>query len=419
MPADIFAYPGQYVYWQILWAQIVLLVFIQFTTALSLYDQKAGYANFITRPLEKLLPWKGRDLLIKIHAASGISIFVLNILCTSTWFYYRITGGATIESLLFGTSDVTLMAWVNILLTTSITLMFVFGVSLYKNNRPDTSLPFWKFEYFLSRLIHRLAFFFIIVVAGYHLFLLPMIYRIWPEWIFNGYLFSILLLAAFVIGGLSSAQAVLMIIELLLEKSMVREDRSPIPLILPPMLLIVAAYALLAYLFQPPSPVIFGISLFLISAILSSFAKFAIPRLKQKPPVIVSRRVYEEEVLPLVSKTLRNYLRDTSRDKLLTPVLAVIDYTYEAWRNKLDWKSTSNYCGSLFLHTVLLLLGRKKIDDVKMANEFGDAGKLLSLLAWTKLNDFERKFTMEKEIEDAFLKFKNDFCNLVAGEVVK
>ena len=414
MSVDIFAYPGQYVYWQILWAQIILLVFIQFTTALSLYDQKAGYANFITRPLGKLLPWKDRDLLIKIHAASGISIFVLNILCTSTWFYYRITGGATIENLLFGTSDVTLMAWVNILLTTSITLMFVFGVSLYKNNRPDTSLPFWKFEYFLSRLIHRLAFFFIIVVAGYHLFLLPMIYRIWPEWIFNGYLFSILLLAAFVIGGLSSAQAVLMIIELLLEKSMVREDRSPIPLVLPFIILLVAVYAVTTYISQPPDPVTFGISIFLISAAIPSFVKFAVPRLREKPPVIVSQRIYEDEVLSVLREVARKI--KVSEDQILNSSVTVIDYAYEAWRNKLDWKSEANYCGSLFFHEVL---SNKKKVDVKLANEIYDAGRLLSLLTWTKLNDFEREFTTEKEIDEAFLRFKNDFCNLLKGVVVE
>lgn len=419
---DILSYPGQYVYWQILWIQIILLVFVQFTTALSLYEQRHSYARFLTVPLERVLPWKGRDLLVKVHAASGISVLVLNLLCTVTWFYFKLSGGVGFQQILFGGSESTLIAWINISVSTLVFLMFVFGVSLYKNNRPDTSLPFWKLEYFLSRTIHRIVFFLLVVVLGYHIFFIPKISRVWVEWLFYGHGFSVVLLAVFVIGGMASAQAVLMVVELVTGTAFTKESQSPIPGISLIIACIVVIYSITAYLLYPPDQVTLGMSLFLLSATVSTFAKFVLPRIKQKQPVIVTRRIQERDVTPLLSEVVRKFFRDLnslSKELVTRSILEVIDYTYTSWKNKLDWRSESDYCGSLFLHTILELTDCRKVLSVEEANELSDAGKLLSLLTWTKLNDFEMILETEDEIEKAFTDFRMQLCRSVLKNLVE
>ncbi|MEM4541423.1 MAG: hypothetical protein QXP46_07995, partial [Archaeoglobaceae archaeon] len=214
-------YPGQYEYWQIVWIQIILLVYVQFVTALSLYTHKESYSKFF-KIFERFLPWKGRDFLIKLHAFSGISIFVLNVLCTTTWFYLKISGGISLTDILTS-GETAVIAWVNLASTTLITLMFVFGVSLYKNNRPDTRLPFWKFEYYLSRTIHRLVFLLIVVILGYHIFFIAKISSAWNDWILMGHPFVFIPITSIIIGILAFMLALVLVYEIIAGKMRVEK----------------------------------------------------------------------------------------------------------------------------------------------------------------------------------------------------
>ncbi|MDY7082120.1 MAG: hypothetical protein SXQ77_06885, partial [Halobacteria archaeon] len=65
---------------------------------------------------------------------------------------------------------------------------------MYANTRPDSSLPLWKFEYAVSRKIHRALFVFVIGVLGYHIFFTPRIYAAWSSWVTTGEVFAVLVL---------------------------------------------------------------------------------------------------------------------------------------------------------------------------------------------------------------------------------
>lgn len=359
-------YPGSYDYWQIVWVQIVLFVYIQLTTALTLYNQKNRYSAFITKPLGKVLPWSGRDLLIKIHAANGIIVFSLNVLCTLTWFYLKLSGSLSLWDIMLGGGETSVIGWVNVLVTSFMSLMLVFGVSLYKNNNPLTTLPFWRFEYYLSRLVHRLVFFALLAVLGYHIFYINKIYTAWIDWTVKLHPFSLIFLGTIIVGCLAFALAFVMLIEIPKGEMFTGEKRRlSIPLYLSAIAVTAFAISCLTKPFDHGFLAGIVITIAVIPGLLGLIPK-STPRAvvvkKLKTPDFLDRAVIE---------------RSEAAEE-------VINYTIEAWRNGEDWKSIVDYCGTLFLR-----LQKEKPRDLKELNQVEDTGKAISMLTLNRLRELE------------------------------
>ncbi|MEM0204036.1 MAG: hypothetical protein QXO16_08535 [Archaeoglobaceae archaeon] len=356
-------YPGQYDYWQILWIQIALLVYVQFTTALSLYSQKEVYSKPFAF-LERFLRWKKRDLLVKIHAFSGITVFVLNIVCTTTWFYLKLSGGISIFEIL-STGDTAVIGWVNILTTALITTMFIFGVSLYRNNVPSTVLPFWKFEYNFSRLLHRLAFVFLVFVLGYHVLFISKIATAWMEWLLSLHPFAILPITAIIIGSLALALALIFVHELLTGK--IRGERSVDLLgsfILSTCFL--AVFTLFLCLWQPFQIELLASMLF-FSAVVAIYAKS-----QRTQPLYF-------KTIPMLQERILEF-RDYPGFRLALE--EVIDHAINSWKEKMDLRREAEFCGS-----IMASLWRR--GDIEELNRLEDLGRDIAFFVWKELSKGE------------------------------
>ena len=104
-------------------------------------------------------------------------------------------------------------AWTTLLLTIGILVMGITGGSLYVSVRPDTIVPFWSFEYALSRKLHRGAFVLVVLLLGHHIYFDPRIYLVWESWIANAELFGVIVLGTFALWGILAAQSLLMAAE--------------------------------------------------------------------------------------------------------------------------------------------------------------------------------------------------------------
>lgn len=363
-------YPGQYEFWQILWIQIILLVYVQFTTALSLYTQREAYSK-VFKLFEKFLPWRGRDFLIKLHAFSGICVFILNIFCTTTWFYLKISGGLSIIDILTS-GETAIIGWVNLFSTTLISLMFVFGISLYKNNRPDTTLPFWKFEYYLSRIMHRIVFLLLIIILGYHVFFISKIATAWSDWSIMGHLFSIIPITSILIGSFAFLLALVLFFEIIAGKMRVEKkiDFYRVFILLTFVLFI---YVLYLISLQP-----LPIELLVLFVVLLAFSQsIAVFRIKKAPSVFYSfKTVPREEIIGRMFEMRKIY--GEALDKAINEV---IEHALEVWKDSMDFSSEMEYCGSIFAG-----LGIKR--DVNEINFLEDTGKMLAIFLWHNFGKF-------------------------------
>lgn len=364
-------YPGQYDYWQIVWIQIILLVYVQFVTAFSLYTHRESYSKLF-KFFERFFPWKGRDFLIKVHAFGGISVFVLNVLCTTTWFYLKISGGLSIADVL-SSGDTAVIGWINIISTSLISLMFVFGVSLYRNNRPDTKLPFWRFEYYLSRIIHRFVFLLIVVVIGYHIFFITKIFSAWIDWILMGHIFSLIPITSIIIGILAFMLALALFCEIIAGKMGVEKK-----IVFSKNLLIstsIFVFYTLYLIFIQPLPIEFLV-LLLIS--LALFQASNIFKAKKAPNVFYNfKSIPKDDLIKKLSK-----LRSFYGEKFDKTVEEVLEYALKAWKESMNLDSESEYCGSIFADLSL----RKEVNEI---NELEDTGKMLATFVWQNLSAIE------------------------------
>lgn len=205
-------YPGVYKYWGPLWALILLLVFVQIPTALTLFSQDSRYAALVTFPFRMLVSRWGRNVMIWIHVVSGVLVLLLGLVSLVLWFQHRLSWGISLTHLLLARGSTTL-AWPIIAITVAIITLAVSGVSLYGAIRPGTRLPVWRFGYVLSRKIHRLAFIIMLTVLGYHLFFTPRISAMWLSWLFGPTLFGLIVLLVLVVLGLAVIHANVMGLE--------------------------------------------------------------------------------------------------------------------------------------------------------------------------------------------------------------
>ena len=364
-------YPGQYDYWQIVWIQIILLVYVQFVTAFSLYTHKESYSKFF-KFFERFLPWKGRDFLIKVHAFGGISVFVFNILCTTTWFYLKISGGLSILDILTS-GDTAVIGWINIISTTLISLMFVFGVSLYRNNRPDTKLPFWRFEYYLSRIIHRVVFLLIVVAIGYHIFFITKIFSAWIDWILMGHIFALIPITSIIIGILAFMLALVLFYETIVGKMGVEKKVVFSKNLLISILIFV--FYILYLIFIQPLPIEFFV-LLLIS--IPFFQVLKIFKEKKAPIAFYNfKPIPKDDLIKKLSK-----LRSSYGEKFDKAVEEVLEYALKAWKDSMNLESESEYCGSIFADLSL----KKEVNEI---NELEDAGKMIATFLWQNLSAIE------------------------------
>jgi len=205
-------YPGVYQYWAPLWALISLLVVVQIPTALTLFSQDTRYSAFLTLPFRALASRRGRDVMTWIHAGSGALVLLLGLACIALWFQQKLSLGIPLSELLHG-RDWTALAWPIIAVTVAITALAVSGVSLYANIRPGTRLPVWRFDYVLSRKIHRLSFIIMLAVLAYHLFLTPRVSGMWLSWLSDPGLFGLIILLALITLGVAVIHAAFMGLE--------------------------------------------------------------------------------------------------------------------------------------------------------------------------------------------------------------
>jgi hypothetical protein len=195
-------YPGVYKYWGPLWALIILLVAVQIPTALALFSQDTRYAAFLTLPVRSVYSRWGRGVVTWIHAGSGALVLLLGLACISLWFQEKSSLGIPLSQLLLG-KGWTVLSWPIIALTIAVTALAVSGVSLYANIRPGTRLPVWRFDYVLSRKIHRLSFIVMLAVLVYHLFLTPRVSAMWLTWLSGRSLFGLIMLLVLVVLGVA------------------------------------------------------------------------------------------------------------------------------------------------------------------------------------------------------------------------
>jgi hypothetical protein len=219
-----FSYPGVYLYWQLLWVQILLLVVVQFPTAATLFNQDQRYAAFLTRPLRAISPAWGRDLVIWVHALSGLFVLFANLACSFIWFAAQST---PITELLFSSGPLAILGWTNLAFNVFFLVMAVTGMSLYTNIRPNTVVPFWKFEYALSKQLHRLSFVLLVAILGYHIFFTPRVSLMWMGWLSGPNLFGLVMLLTLALWAVLAGQAVLMVWEWLTGTMYSKSQRSP------------------------------------------------------------------------------------------------------------------------------------------------------------------------------------------------
>ncbi|MCX8172937.1 MAG: hypothetical protein N3D09_04940 [Archaeoglobaceae archaeon] len=379
-------YPGQYEYWQILWLQIILLVYIQFLTGFSLYTQKESYSKPF-KLLEKFLPWKGRDFLIKLHAFSGISVFLLNILCTATWFYSKLSGGLSFVDILTS-GETALIGWTNLVSTSLIFLMFLFGVSLYKNNRPDTTLPFWRFEYYASKLIHRLAFFLLVLTLGYHIFFIPKIFSTFIDWITLGHLFVLIPITSILIGILAFLLAFMLLYEIVVGKMRLEKEIEFSKTLLVTTLIFI--FYILYSIFLQPLP----FEPFLLFLIFLAFLQvMKTSKSKKAPRTFYNFRAVSEE--EIISKLLE--MKPVYGNSLIGAIDETLEHAFKVWKESMDFNSELEYCGSIFA-------GISVKKDVNEINELEDIGKKLAIFLWQKLS----RIGNEKLAEELVLKLKKE-----------
>ena len=205
-------YPGVYKYWGPLWALISLLVFVQFPTALTLFSQDTRYSAFMALPSRLLASRWGRDVMTRIHAGSGGLVLLLGLACIALWFQHKLSLGIPLSQLLLG-RGLTVIAWPIIAQTVAIAALAVSGVSLYANIRPGTRLPVWRFDYVLSRKIHRASFILMLAVLVYHLFLTPRVSSMWLSWLADPGLFGLIVLLVLIVLGVAVIHAAFMGLE--------------------------------------------------------------------------------------------------------------------------------------------------------------------------------------------------------------
>ncbi len=195
-------YPGVYQYWGPLWALITLLVFVQIPTALTLFSQDTSYSALLTLPFRMLASRWGRDVMTLTHVGSGALILLLGLACIALWFQQKLNSGIPLSQLLLDRGW-TVLAWPIIALTIATIALAVSGVSLYANVRPGTRLPVWRFDYVLSKKIHRLSFIIMLAVLVYHLFLTPRVSGMWLSWLSDPGLFGLIVLLVLVVLGVA------------------------------------------------------------------------------------------------------------------------------------------------------------------------------------------------------------------------
>jgi hypothetical protein len=146
------------------------------------------------------------------HAVSGALVLLLGLACIALWFQQKLSLGIPLSQLLAG-SGWTALAWPIIALTLAIIALAVSGVSLYANVRPGTRLPVWRFDYVLSRKIHRLSFIIMLAVLVYHLFLTPRVSAMWLSWLSGPSLFGLIVLLVLIVLGVAVIHAAFMGLE--------------------------------------------------------------------------------------------------------------------------------------------------------------------------------------------------------------
>jgi hypothetical protein len=147
-----------------------------------------------------------------IHAVSGALVLLLGFACIALWFQQKLSLGIPLSQLLLGRGW-TALAWPIIALTIAIAALAVSGLSLYANIRPGTRLPVWRFDYVLSRKIHRLSFIIMLAVLVYHLFLTPRVSAMWLYWLSGPSLFGLIVLLVLIVLGVAVIHAAFMGLE--------------------------------------------------------------------------------------------------------------------------------------------------------------------------------------------------------------
>jgi hypothetical protein len=147
-----------------------------------------------------------------MHLVSGALVLLLGLACMALWFQHSWRWGIPLSHLLLGRGW-TALAWPIIVLTMAIIALVVSGVSLYANLRPGTRLPVWRFDYVLSRKIHRLSFLIMLAVLGYHLFFPPRVSAMWLSWLVGPHLFGLLVLLVLLVLGVAVLHAAFMGLE--------------------------------------------------------------------------------------------------------------------------------------------------------------------------------------------------------------
>lgn len=191
--------------WQLLWAQNLLLLVVQFTTGAALYSQDDRYARYLTVPLEFVTSRSGRDALLWLHATSGVVLVVVNVWFTIAWVS---DSPLTLVELYSADPALTVSTFA---LTGTLVAMAILGVSLYANTTPDTRLPLWRFEYARSRKLHRGLFAVVIVLLGHHIFVLPRVVAAWTRWLGAGEPFGLVMLLLIGIWGVMAGQVAAML----------------------------------------------------------------------------------------------------------------------------------------------------------------------------------------------------------------
>ncbi len=200
-------YPGGAVGWEVLWLQNVLLLFVQFTTAASLYSQDTRYSELPLYPWNRLKD-VDRRLVLSVHAFTGVAIVAVNLGFMVEWT-------TSYPSVVAAYSADPTMAVSAAALTAALVLMAFFGVSLYANVRPETRFPLWRFRYGFSRKLHRGLFVFVVAVLGHHVFLVERVVVTWIGWLLGMEVFGVLMMASVAVWGMLAGHAVLMVAELL------------------------------------------------------------------------------------------------------------------------------------------------------------------------------------------------------------
>lgn len=96
-----------------------------------------------------------------------------------------------------------------------------------------------------------------------------------------------------------------------------------------------------------------------------------------------------QKILGALDKWYWSRNGDTNKQDRLKPVQDVIEYVKIAKSIGLDKQSEAGYCGTILLHSVLFLTGRRFTSDVNEANELYDAGKSLASLIWDESGGLE------------------------------